>query len=260
MSVTDTTVAAQTDSKTRVACVGDSITYGAGVAGRESNSYPAVLGKLLGDKYEVKNFGVSGATLLKKGDNPYWRQGAFKKATDFKPNIVVIKLGTNDTKPQNRTNHMDEFATDVGQQDIVGEKHQRARVEATMKAGEEFGDPAPRDVREPKIRQAGIKRTGNLFEGIGVAGQPRYLVHVQVLRTRQREHFRSGVQGDNSFGNPGQALGPVTRTAGDLQNATAAKERLLQRGHGRQFALPHRIVAAIHLLVLRRAQAVVFRQ
>ena len=107
------TVAAQTDSKTRVACVGDSITYGAGVAGRESNSYPAVLGKLLGDKYEVKNFGVSGATLLKKGDNPYWRQGAFKKATDFKPNIVVIKLGTNDTKPQNRTNHMDEFAADL---------------------------------------------------------------------------------------------------------------------------------------------------
>ena len=105
--------AAQTDSKTRVACVGDSITYGAGVAGRESNSYPAVLGKLLGEKYEVKNFGVSGATLLKKGDNPYWKQGAFKKALEFKPNIVVIKLGTNDTKPQNRTNHMDEFAADL---------------------------------------------------------------------------------------------------------------------------------------------------
>ena len=97
----------------RVACVGDSITFGSGVAGRESNSYPAVLGRLLGDKYDVKNFGVSGATLLKKGDNPYWKQGAFKKATDFKPNIVVIKLGTNDTKPQNRTNHMAEFAADL---------------------------------------------------------------------------------------------------------------------------------------------------
>lgn len=99
--------------KIRVACVGDSITYGAGVAGRESNSYPAVLGKLLGDKYEVKNFGVSGATLLKQGDNPYWRQGAFKKAADSRPDIVVIKLGTNDTKPQNRTNHMSQFAADL---------------------------------------------------------------------------------------------------------------------------------------------------
>ena len=97
----------------RVACVGDSITFGSGVAGRESNSYPAVLGKLLGKKYDVKNFGVSGATLLKKGDKPYWKEGAFKKATDSRPNIVVIKLGTNDTKPQNRTNAMSEFAADL---------------------------------------------------------------------------------------------------------------------------------------------------
>ena len=50
----------------RVACVGDSITFGAGVAQREVNCYPVVLNKLLGDKYQVKNFGVSGSTLLKK--------------------------------------------------------------------------------------------------------------------------------------------------------------------------------------------------
>ena len=32
----------------RVACVGDSITYGAGVANRGKNNYPKVLGGLLG--------------------------------------------------------------------------------------------------------------------------------------------------------------------------------------------------------------------
>jgi acyl-CoA thioesterase-1 len=85
----------------RVACIGDSITFGAGVAERDKNCYPVVLGKLLGDKFEVRNFGVSGATLLKKGDHPYWKTGEFKKATDFAPNVVVIKLGTNDSKPQN---------------------------------------------------------------------------------------------------------------------------------------------------------------
>ena len=97
----------------RVACVGDSITYGAGVAEREKNCYPAVLGQLLGVGYEVKNFGVSGATLLKNGDKPYWKQGAFQAATDFAPQIVVIKLGTNDTKPQNWKLKA-EFAGDLG--------------------------------------------------------------------------------------------------------------------------------------------------
>src|SRR5438552_964968 len=80
----------------RVACIGDSITAGGG-----TNSYPALLQKLLGDKYEVKNFGVSGTTLLKHGDHPYWNTKQFTDATQFDPNVVTIKLGTNDTKPQN---------------------------------------------------------------------------------------------------------------------------------------------------------------
>jgi acyl-CoA thioesterase-1 len=96
----------------RVACIGDSITFGAGVANRQQNAYPKVLGVLLGEKYEVRNFGVNGATLLKKGDKPYWKLGAFKAATSFKPTIVVIKLGTNDTKPGN-WKHKSEFAADL---------------------------------------------------------------------------------------------------------------------------------------------------
>src|SRR4051812_11154381 len=87
--------------KIKVACVGDSITAGAGVQDPGHNAYPVVLQRLLGDKYEVKNFGVSGTTLLKKGDSPYWNQKAFKAATAFAPDIVIIKLGTNDTKAQN---------------------------------------------------------------------------------------------------------------------------------------------------------------
>ncbi len=87
--------------KIRVACVGDSITFGAGVEMREVNNYPKVLGGLLGPKYDVRNFGVSGATLLTKGDLPYVKQTAFADAKKFQPNIVVIKLGSNDSKPQN---------------------------------------------------------------------------------------------------------------------------------------------------------------
>jgi len=104
--------ATQEAGKIRVACVGDSITYGACVPDRTSNCYPAVLGKLLGEKYEVRNFGVSGSTLLRRGDKPYWKEKAFTEATDFAPRIVVIKLGTNDTKPQN-WKHKAEFEADA---------------------------------------------------------------------------------------------------------------------------------------------------
>ena len=89
------------NEKIRIACVGDSITYGAGIKDRQNFNYPLVLGKSLGKKFDVRNFGVSGATMLKNGDYSYWERPAFKQATDFNPHVVVIKLGTNDTKPQN---------------------------------------------------------------------------------------------------------------------------------------------------------------
>jgi lysophospholipase L1-like esterase len=80
----------------RVACVGDSITYGARILNREAKCYPTRLGVMLGTNYAVKNFGVNGATLLKHGDIPYWKTRAFKAAQDFKPEIAVINLGAND--------------------------------------------------------------------------------------------------------------------------------------------------------------------
>lgn len=89
-------------SKIRIACIGNSITYGATIENREVNSYPAQLSSMLGEAYDVQNFGVNGTTLLRKGDFPYWNTDAYHKALDFQPNLVFIKLGTNDTKPQNR--------------------------------------------------------------------------------------------------------------------------------------------------------------
>lgn len=83
----------------KVACVGNSITQG---PGRDNpDSYPLQMQKILGDQYEVVNFGVSGRTLLKKGDFPYWEEPQFEEVLAFSPDILVIKLGTNDSKPQN---------------------------------------------------------------------------------------------------------------------------------------------------------------
>jgi len=93
----------------RVACVGDSITYGHGIP--EGKSYPSQLQEILGNGWVVRNFGVSGRTLLRKGDFPYWNEPSFEEAKAFLPNVVVIMLGTNDTKPQNRV-HAGEFVAD----------------------------------------------------------------------------------------------------------------------------------------------------
>jgi len=94
----------------RVACVGDSITEGAGLAVQSKTGYPVVLDSILGSKYAVLNSGRSATTLQKKGDFPYWICKEFSNTFAYKPNIIVIKLGTNDTKPQNW--HADTYEQD----------------------------------------------------------------------------------------------------------------------------------------------------
>jgi lysophospholipase L1-like esterase len=85
----------------RVACIGNSITDGYGIDMRAKYGYPAQLQGILGDGYWVKNFGVSARTMLNKGDFPYMNEMAWRDALAFKPDVVVIKLGTNDSKPEN---------------------------------------------------------------------------------------------------------------------------------------------------------------
>lgn len=98
----------------RVACIGNSITDGHGIELASAYGYPALLQKKLGSGYWVKNFGVSARTLLNKGDHPYMNELAWRDALAFDPDIVVIKLGTNDSKPQN-WQHASEFRSDLEQ-------------------------------------------------------------------------------------------------------------------------------------------------
>jgi len=85
----------------RVACVGDSITEGVGVSNRPQNAYPAQLSTMLGEGWNVQNYGKSGATLIETGDRPYNDTAQFVPSHDFNPDIVVIMLGTNDMKTTN---------------------------------------------------------------------------------------------------------------------------------------------------------------
>ena len=103
---------ATAQEKKKVACIGNSVTYGYGHKTPGETSYPSQLQQLLGEGYEVRNFGHSGATLLSKGHRPYINLPEYKAALEFAPDIAVIHLGLNDTDPRNWPNYRDEFYGD----------------------------------------------------------------------------------------------------------------------------------------------------
>lgn len=94
-------VKAPDEQAVRVACIGNSITDGLGIDMSDTYAYPAVLQRQMGKGYNVKNFGVSARTLLNAGDHPYMKEQAWRDALAFNPDIVVVKLGTNDAKDYN---------------------------------------------------------------------------------------------------------------------------------------------------------------
>jgi len=101
-----------TAQSVKIACIGNSVTFGYGLKKPEIESYPSVLQKLLGDGYNVKNFGLTGATLLKKGHKPYYKTKEFANAIDFRPDIAIVHLGLNDTDPRNWPEYKDDFESD----------------------------------------------------------------------------------------------------------------------------------------------------
>lgn len=85
----------------KVACVGDSITYGFGISGWTKNNYPAQLQNMLGDGYHVENFGHSGRTLSSKTKVAYTESKQYKLSIEYDADIIVFMLGSNDSKPKN---------------------------------------------------------------------------------------------------------------------------------------------------------------
>ena len=100
----------------RIACIGNSITFGARLDKPDIESYPAVLAEMLKANdylnYEIKNFGIGGATILRFGTPNLWP--LIDSLDNFKPDIVIIKAGTNETvgKPRLNWEHIGEFEKD----------------------------------------------------------------------------------------------------------------------------------------------------
>lgn len=105
------TLAAQSH-KIKVACIGNSVTYGYTLSDPSTQSYPALLQQRLGSGYEVRNFGHSGATLLRKGHRPYDKTPEFREALNLHADIAIIDLGLNDTDPRDWPAYRDDFMRD----------------------------------------------------------------------------------------------------------------------------------------------------
>lgn len=93
----------------KVACVGNSITYGYGIESwPDQTSYPHHLQGMLRENAPadtVENFGVSGLTVRKDDQASYWKGARFAPAIEFAADTVIIELGTNDSKAYARWNN-----------------------------------------------------------------------------------------------------------------------------------------------------------
>ena len=97
-------------ARTRVACMGDSITRGNAshepgkngthrphkpkIANR--GNFPLELQRLMGASWEVRNFGHGGRSVV--GASAYDKTAEFERACRYAPAIVLLMLGTNDAK------------------------------------------------------------------------------------------------------------------------------------------------------------------
>lgn len=89
------------EGKIKIACAGDSTTYGHGISGWPKNNYPAVLQSLLGDAYHVNNYGVSSFAVQTGADRSYRTLPHYQESLAYDADYVVFMMGSNDSKPEN---------------------------------------------------------------------------------------------------------------------------------------------------------------
>ncbi len=85
-----------------IACIGASITEGAGADNFYTESYPAQLQNALNGQYNVINYGNSGKTVREDlGDVAWLKQYQWQGVQAIVPDIAILNIGTNDSKTSN---------------------------------------------------------------------------------------------------------------------------------------------------------------
>lgn len=84
-----------------VACVGDSLTFRRAYEAEEIHNYPEFLANMLGDGYDVTNYGEAGACVRQDGNYPYENLRVYRHSVKSEADILIIMLGTNDVWEHN---------------------------------------------------------------------------------------------------------------------------------------------------------------
>lgn len=152
------------EGQIKVACIGDSITYGHGISDWEKNNYPAVLGQILGEKYHVANFGSSGTCVNPDGDQPYTGRATYQDSLDYNADILVFMLGTNDSKPENWTDAATFFEQHKALLDTYLNKEYSPKVYIGLCAQAYYIDGVTEGVAEYNIQPAVVDEIATLLQ------------------------------------------------------------------------------------------------
>ena len=189
----------------RVACLGDSITFGAGVNPREEQSYPAQLSRRLGAGFAVRNFGAGSATLLAAGDKPYRKQSQFQAALAFAPDIVLVMLGANDTCGAPRGNWEKSAAFVADARELLRTLHQPGRrvivglptpMLSTAPGVEDRAPGRPRSARASLGTDSPVVAGGGPRRGRRVGGSFGYVGAGLAVGGRRRASYGRRLRAD----------------------------------------------------------------
>lgn len=163
----------------KVGCVGNSITAGMGVASNQN--YPTKLDGILGTGYAVTNYGNSGKTMLRDVNDAYWKQPEFAKVFADKPDIIVIELGTNDSKdyiwPYNKQNFKRDYKAMIDTFRTISSKPSIWITLQPRANNISWGMPDTTIAKRvnPLIREAALEKATNLIDlRTGFNGHPEW--------------------------------------------------------------------------------------
>lgn len=89
------------EDQVKIACIGNSTTYGYGISDWPTKNYPYILSTLLGEDYHVANFGLSSHCVQDSADKPYRSTGVFSQSVAYDADVIILMMGANDAKAEN---------------------------------------------------------------------------------------------------------------------------------------------------------------
>ena len=185
------------EGQIKVACIGDSITYGHGVSDWEKNNYPAVLGQILGEEYNVSNFGSSGTCVNPNGDQPYTSRATYQDSLAYGADILVFMLGTNDSKSENWTDASTFYKEHKALLDTYLKSEHSPKIYIGTCAQAYYVEGITEGVAEYDIQPAVVDEIAALLQEM-YAGEDVEIVDIHSLTEEHPEWFeKDGIHPNN---------------------------------------------------------------